>query len=228
MATRLSTGYFDRIYAESEDPWQLGWYEQRTITLALLPHRRYRHAFEPGCSIGVLTEQLSTRCDHVTSTDIASAALDATHRRLVDAGRRHNVTLLRRSVDEPWPRVGFDPVVLSELCCYLHPEVLRDTLDREIPLLRPGTTVVAAHWRHPVADYPMTGGYATDIIAATTGLQHLGGHRDDDVIIEVSILNRRCRSPRELVCPGPGAANERPCPSVLLARARYPLSAPRG
>ena len=90
MTTRLSTGYFDRIYSESADPWQLGdrWYEQRkyAITLALLPYRRYRHAFEPGCSIGVLTEQLATRCDHVTSTDIASAALDATHRRLVNAG----------------------------------------------------------------------------------------------------------------------------------------------
>jgi SAM-dependent methyltransferase len=189
MPTRLSTGYFDRIYSESDDPWQLGdrWYEQRkhAITLALLPYRRYRHAFEPGCSIGVLTEQLATRCDHVTSTDIASAALEAAHRRLVDAGRRRNVTLLRRSVDDPWPQEGFDLVVLSELCYYLHPEVLRDTLDREIPLLKPGTTVVAARWRHPVAEYPMTGGYATDVITATSGLHHLGGYRDADVLVEV-------------------------------------------
>jgi hypothetical protein len=189
MPARLSTEYFDRIYSESEDPWQLGgrWYEQRkyAITLALLPYRRYRHAFEPGCSIGVLTEQLTTRCDHVTSTDIASAALDATHRRLLAAGRRAHVTLLRRSVDEPWPQVGFDLVVLSELCYYLHAEVLRDTLDREIPLLRRGTTVVAAHWRHPVTDYPITGEYATDVIAATSGLHHLGGYRDEDMIIEV-------------------------------------------
>jgi hypothetical protein len=27
--------------------------------LALLPYARYRHAFEPGCSIGVLTERLA-------------------------------------------------------------------------------------------------------------------------------------------------------------------------
>jgi cyclopropane fatty-acyl-phospholipid synthase-like methyltransferase len=189
MSARLSTGYFDRIYSESEDPWQLDgrWYEQRkyAITLALLPYRRYRHAFEPGCSIGVLTEQLTSRCDHVTSTDIASAALDATHRRLVDAGKRRQVTLLRQSVDEPWPRAAFDLVVLSELCYYLHAEMLRDTLDREIPLLRPGTTVVAAHWRHPVAEYPISGGYATDVIAATSQLHHLGGYRDEDMIVEV-------------------------------------------
>jgi hypothetical protein len=76
-------------------------------------------------------------------------------------------------------------VVLSELCYYLHPQVLRDTLDREVPLLRKGTTVVAAHWRHPVAEYPMTGENATDLITATPGLHHLGGYRDADVLIEV-------------------------------------------
>ena len=63
MTARLSTRYFDRMYSESPDPWQLGgrWYEQRkyAITLALLPYARYRHAFEPGCSIGVLTERLA-------------------------------------------------------------------------------------------------------------------------------------------------------------------------
>ena len=95
------------------------------------------------------------------------------------------MTLLRRSVDDPWPQEGFDLVVLSELCYYLHAEVLRDTLDREVPLLRPGTTVVAAHWRHPVAEYPITGEYATDVIAATSELHHLGGYRDEDMIIEV-------------------------------------------
>ena len=86
MTTRLPDAYFDRMYAASADPWQLQerWYEQRkfAITLALLPHPRYRHAFEPGCSVGVLTEQLAGRCDHVTATDIVPAALDATHRRL--------------------------------------------------------------------------------------------------------------------------------------------------
>ena len=45
------------------------------ITMAMLPHPSYRHAFELGCSVGVLTEPLAARCDHVTSTDIAEAAL---------------------------------------------------------------------------------------------------------------------------------------------------------
>jgi methylase of polypeptide subunit release factors len=44
----------------------------------------------------VLTEQLANRCDRVTATDVSVAALDATHRRLVDAGRRDSVTLQGR------------------------------------------------------------------------------------------------------------------------------------
>jgi SAM-dependent methyltransferase len=189
LTARLSDGYFDRMYSESEDPWQLQdrWYERRkyAITLALLPYARYRHAFEPGCSIGVLTEQLTGRCDHVTSTDIASAALDAAHRRLVDAGRREQVRLLRLAFDEPWPPGPFDLVVLSELCYYLQPRALREVLDREVPRLAPAATVIAAHWRHPVADYPMTGDHASDIIGATPGLHHLGGYRDADMAVEV-------------------------------------------
>lgn len=65
MTTRLPDAYFDRMYVGTEDPWQLStrWYEERkyAITLALLPERRYRHAFEPGCSIGTLTAQLARR-----------------------------------------------------------------------------------------------------------------------------------------------------------------------
>jgi hypothetical protein len=177
------------MYTESADPWQLHsrWYERRkhAITVSLLPYARYRHAFEPGCSIGVLTEQLANRCDHVTATDVAAAALKAAHRRLMHAGCRDSVTLLQASLDQPWPSEGCDLVVLSEVCYYLDPAVLRAVMDREVPRLARGTTLLVAHWRHPVADYPMTGDHANDVIGATAGLHHLGGYRDADVAIEV-------------------------------------------
>ncbi len=189
MTTRLPDDYFDRMYSESVDPWQLQdrWYEQRkyAITLALLPYARYRHAFEPGCSIGVLTEYLTQRCDHITSTDVAVAALDSTHRRMVRTGRRRQVTLLQAAIDQPWPPGHFDLVVLSEVGYYLTPPTLRTVLDREVPRLAPGATVVSAHWRHPVADYPMTGDRVNDIVGATPGLHQLGGYRDADVVVEV-------------------------------------------
>ena len=189
MTARLSDAYFDRIYTESADPWrpQSRWDEQRkhAITLALLPYARYRHAFEPGCSIGVLTERLAQRCDHVTAPDVAVAALDAAQRRLVRAGQRNAVTLLRTSLHQPWPANRYDLVVLSEVCYYLDPGVLRAVMDREVPQLVAGATVLAAHWRHPVADYLMTGDRANDVIAATAGLHHLGGYRDADLAIDL-------------------------------------------
>ena len=58
-----STGaYFDRLYADADDPWGLGtrFYEQRkrSLLLASLPRPRFDSAFEPGCATGLLTAEL--------------------------------------------------------------------------------------------------------------------------------------------------------------------------
>lgn len=189
MNLRLPDGYFHRKYAETDDPWELStrWYDQRkyAITLAALPHRRYRHAFEPGCSIGTLTELLTSRCDHVTAVDVADAALRTADARLRKAKRRHQVTLARSSVDAPWPAGPFDLLVLSEVAYYLDGDTLAAMLARECGRLAPEAAVVAAHWRHPVSDYLLTGDEAHQIIADTAGLVRLGGYRDDDVVIDV-------------------------------------------
>jgi trans-aconitate methyltransferase len=177
------------MYASSADPWELGtrWYEQRkfAITLALLPRQHYRHAFEPGCSVGVLTALLTRRCARVTAIDVAAAALQSASRRLSDAVGRAQVTLLCASVDEPWPPGPFDLLVLSEVGYYLTPGALRGVLDRECPRLTPGATVIAAHWRHRVDDYLMSGDQANEVVAATAGLHRIGSYRDADVAIDV-------------------------------------------
>jgi len=187
--SRLPDRYFDQLYMRSPDPWQLAnrWYERRKYAaiMSLLPYQRYRHAFEPGCSIGLLTHMLTERCDHVTATDVAIPALDGASRRLRAAGRRDQVTLLRRSMDEPWPPGQFDLVVISDVGYYLASWMLRGVLDRECAKLSRNATVVAAHWRRPVADYPMSGERANDIIAATAGLYLIGSYRDNDVAIDV-------------------------------------------
>ncbi|HEY3996930.1 MAG TPA: SAM-dependent methyltransferase [Mycobacterium sp.] len=177
------------MYVDTEDPWQLAtrWYEQRkyAVTLALLPERRYRHAFEPGCSIGTLTAQLAQRCDHVTAFDVAEAAVRGADERLREAGCRDRVTLTRASLDAAWPAGPFDLLVLSEVAYYLKANTLAAVLRRECPRLAPGATIVAAHWRHPVTDYPLTGDEAHRIISQTPGLTPLGCYRDSDVVVEV-------------------------------------------
>ena len=176
MTARLPDGYFDRIYAESADPWQLStrWYEQRkyAITMALLPFRRYRHAFEPGCSIGTLTEQLAGRCDHVTAVDVADAALDAilaglstpdaanvcagACRSMILGGRRHVIWWCCPRSATTWrpPHShGHGPRGAAA-------GLRRDRAD--------------GARRHAVADYPMTGDHANDVIVATAGLTMSG------------------------------------------------------
>jgi SAM-dependent methyltransferase len=205
VSTRLPDTYFDQVYAAADDPWDLAtrWYEQRkyAVTMALLPDRRYRHAFEPGCSIGTLTELLAQRCDHVTAVDIADAALATADARLRARGCRDRVTLVRSSLDTPWPPGPFDLVVLSEVAYYLDADLLTEVLRRECAH-RPGLTVVAAHWRHEVAEYPLTGDAANDIIAETPGLTSLGRYRDTDVVVEVFGAGAKSVAAREGV---PGA-----------------------
>ncbi len=189
MSTRLPDAYFDRLYAGADDPWQLStrWYEERkyAITLGLLPDPHYRHAFEPGCSIGTLTELLAQRCDHITAVDVAHAALRGADARLRKAGCRDRVTLAQSSLDAAWPPGPFDLLVLSEVAYYLEADSLAALLGREIARLQPGAAVVAAHWRHPVTDYPLSGDAANAVIAATRGLRSLGAYRDRDVVIDV-------------------------------------------
>jgi SAM-dependent methyltransferase len=189
MTNRLPDAFFDTMYAESADPWELAerWYDRRkyAITMAMLPAARYRHAFEPGCSVGVLTQHLTARCDRVTATDVVAAAIDAADARLRNSGLRGTVTLAVSSIDSPWPQDDFDLVVLSEVGYYLTAPALRAVLDRECPRLAPGATVIAAHWRHHVAEYPLSGDEANDIVAATPDLFRLASYRDEDMAIDV-------------------------------------------
>src|ERR1700755_2554342 len=82
LPVTLPAAYFDAMYQAAADPWGFEdrWYEQRkyAISLAQLPAARYRSAFEPGCSVGVLSRLLASRCDTLLSCDVAAAAGSAT------------------------------------------------------------------------------------------------------------------------------------------------------
>src|SRR5580692_1195149 len=96
-----SRAYFDQMYRDNVDPWDFehSAYEQRkyAVTVASLPRPRYRSAFEPGCSVGVLTEQLAIRCDRLLSSDIIPSALQRAEARL---GKGSNVCFEQRSIPD--------------------------------------------------------------------------------------------------------------------------------
>jgi len=126
----LPPTYFADMYAGAEDPWgfRSRWYEQRKrdVTLAALTRPRYRRAFEPGCSIGVLTAALADRCDDVVAADVDERAVTTARDSLAPLG---NVRVERLSLPQEWPDGMFDLVVISELAYYLGPAELDQLLD---------------------------------------------------------------------------------------------------
>jgi len=185
----LPASYFEQMYVESADPWGFGnrWYEQRkyALTVAALPRRRYRSAFEPGCSVGVLTALLAARCDAILATDVAEAALQTARTTLTDADPRCTVELRHWALGSAWPPRTFDLIVLSEIGYYLDAGGWRAALESAAHALEPGGTLVCAHWRHPVADYPQTGDAVHAAVRCAAGLTVAASYVDADFLLDV-------------------------------------------
>ena len=175
---------FESLYAESSDPWHLAEraYEQRKfeLTVASLPRARYADAFEPACSIGVLTERLALRCDRVLASDPA-APLDEARRRVPAPG----VTFERGGVPQDWPDASFDLIVLSEILYYLDERQRRDVLAKCLQTLRPDGHLVLVHWRHPFDVAVCTGDEAHGEVTAHHEVRVLVSHVEDDFRLEV-------------------------------------------
>lgn len=182
----LEPAYFDRMYAACDDPWGFSsrWYERRkyAITLAMLPREHYHDAFEAGCSIGVMTEQLGTRCGQLLSCDVSAAAVRSATTR---TSGLPGVRVEQRILPSDWPSGKFDLIVFSEFLYYFGGDDLRRILDMAVTALRPGGTLLAAHWRHPVPEYPRTGDNVHKILASRPGLSRIAKHTEPDFLAEV-------------------------------------------
>jgi hypothetical protein len=183
--TSTNRGYFDEMYANDEDPWgfETSEYERRkyAVTAASLPKMRYRSAFEPGCSIGVLTEMLAARCGRLLATDVVPGALERARQRLADY--RH-VTVEHRAIPEDWPQGTFDLVVLSEIAYYFDASDLARIVSLVLRSTGAGSQVVGVHWRG-VTDYPLSGDRAHEIINSTPELEPVVQHAENEFVLGV-------------------------------------------
>ncbi|MFJ7280977.1 class I SAM-dependent DNA methyltransferase [Kitasatospora sp. NPDC098663] len=190
--------YFTRMYADHADPWQLAdrWYEQRkyALTLAALPKPAYRSAFEPGCSVGVLSGLLAGRCRALLSCDREERALDQARARLAHLP---HVRVERRLLPDDWPQGTFDLVVLSELLYYFTVGDTADLLDRTVQSLEPGGTLALVHWRHPVAHHARSAEAVHQQVRGHPALVRIAAHREPDFLLDVLTRPHQPGTPAE-------------------------------
>jgi SAM-dependent methyltransferase len=177
--------YFDEMYKTDIDPWQFesSWYEQRkyALTMAALPDVRYRSAFEPGCSVGVLSRLLAERCDYLLATDIVPAVLERARQRCRPVPTA-NFEL--RAIPEAWPVGPFDLVVLSEIAYYFDRPALSQIMTHVLATTTPSATIVSVHWRGET-NYPLTGDEAHAVIDREPWLRRDIHHVEPDFVLDV-------------------------------------------
>ena len=159
----LGPEYFDALYTADPDPWKFATspYERAkyTLTLNATPKPRYRSALEVGCSIGVLTGSLASRCDAVVAIDAAQTALAEARRRCADLP---NVRFEQMFVPEQWPDGQFELILLSEVIYYLSREDVARLTSRVSRSLSTGGSVILVHWTGPT-NYPLSGDEAATL-----------------------------------------------------------------
>ena len=104
------------------------------------------------------------------------------------------VDFVKWSLTDDWSEVAgeepFDLIVLSEVGYYLDEPDLRLAVDAATAHLEPGGTLLAVHWRHHVADYPLTGDRVHAVIGENAELERLGGYMDEDFVLDVFTTTR--------------------------------------
>ncbi len=167
----LSQTYFDDVYRANEDPWSFATsdYERRKYdaTVSALPQPHYRHAFEIGCSIGVLTEMLAVRCDQLLSVDASELPLKTARQRLA---AYPGVSIQQMSIPNEFPEAIFDLILVSEVGYYLSETDLAKARQLIVDHLQPNGHLLLVHWTPIVPDYPLTGDEVHDFFMTIAGM----------------------------------------------------------
>lgn len=186
----LQPEYFENIYAQADDPWGFATREYELHkyldTLMHLPRPRYRAAFEPGCSIGVLSGMLAPRVDKLLSVDVSEKALEKARQRNVG---KENIEFKYMQFPSEKPEGTFDLVLLSEVAYYWGNEEFDQARDEVMQLLEPGGDLMLVHWTPFVDDYPLTGDEVHERFIRFSqengALHHLEGKRETSYRMDV-------------------------------------------
>lgn len=187
-----SEAFFESRYQDSEDPWKFATsaYElsRYDAILKALPPGEFRRAFEPGCSVGVLTEQLAQRCRELHAIDISATAVSRAQQRC-----RHlsHVHIRHGALPNDIPDGTFDLILFSEIGYYFRLEALGAVLERLVDCLVPGGILLASHWLGKSPDHVLQGGQVHDLIGRMPSLRHLEQQRSKQFQLDLWVRERK-------------------------------------
>jgi 2-polyprenyl-3-methyl-5-hydroxy-6-metoxy-1,4-benzoquinol methylase len=160
--------HFGRMYDDDPDPWKFrtSTYEQAKYrrSLETLATRRFRSAFEVGCSIGVFTQLLAPRCDALLGIDIVEQPLQTAR---TTCAEQPWVRFRRMQVPDEWPDEVFDLIVMSEVLYFLSKKDVARVAERTLSSLDAEGLVLLVNWRGR-SDDPCTGDEAAELFIERT------------------------------------------------------------
>jgi hypothetical protein len=180
-----SPAFFEQKYQENADPWNFSHsaYElaRYDAIINAISHRTYHRAFEPGCSIGVLTERLAAYCDAVEAIDFSPTASVLAQRR---CAHLPNVEVRCAALPDGIPTKDCDLLVLSEIGYYFTPQAWQRISSTLIDAIPQDATVMAAHWLGHSEDHCMSGDEVHEILLANPKLQIEHAERNQNMRLD--------------------------------------------
>lgn len=174
------------MYLAKTDPWDLAtkWHDLRkyAVTMASLPRERYRSAYEPGCSIGLLTRMLADRCDEILAVDCVDEAVATAREEVRDLS---HVRVESAMLPADLPDATFDLIVIGDLLYYLSADDLEALLDGLVQRLEPGGDIVSVHFRDEQTGGNYDGFQVHAALAARPGLRRVVRHEDEWFLLDV-------------------------------------------
>lgn len=194
--TEWARHQFDAIHQGSAEPWSAAdsWYEarKRQLTLAVLPRAHFSSGLELGCSTGVLTRDLASRCATLLGLDFSAEAVKTATERTAGLP---GVEIRQLAVPQQWPEGTFDLIVLSEVGYYLEPAALRETIGLMAGSLTPDGVLITCHWRHPIEGWPLDGDGVHSLLRNAGDFTCTGVYTEQDFILETFALASAATTP---------------------------------
>jgi SAM-dependent methyltransferase len=180
-----SEAFFEAKYRQQADPWSFASdsYEQArySAVIAALAGRQFKRTFEPGCSIGVLTERLAQISAWVEAIDISATAVSQAQER---CSHLANVTVRQGALPDDIPPGEFDLLLFCEIGYYFDPPVLSVLIDHLAKRIPRNGVFLGAHWLGNSRDHRLHGEEVHSLIDRSPQLRRAATYRFSKFRIE--------------------------------------------